>query len=61
MQQLDNRHLFLQQKTVEWHALLFYIFYQEGKYDFHIYLLIVVVILFAGQKNSVCFVCRFLT
>ena len=52
MQQLDNCHLFLQQKTVEWRALLFYMLHQEGKYDFHIYLLVVVVILFAGQKTA---------
>ena len=51
MQQLDNRYLFLQQqKTVEWRTLLFYMLHQEGKYDFRIYSLVVVVI--GAQKAA---------
>ena len=53
MQQLDNRYLFLQQqKTVEWRTLLFYMLHQEGKYDFRIYSVVVVVIAPGAQKAA---------
>ena len=53
MQQLDNRYLFLQQqKSVEWRTLLFYMLHQEGKYDFHVYSLVVDVIAPGAQKAA---------
>ena len=37
---------------MEWRTLLFYMFHQEGKYDFRIYSLVVVVIAPGAQKAA---------
>ena len=37
---------------MEWRTLLFYMLHQEGKYDFHVYSLVVDVIAPGAQKAA---------